>query len=297
MADDTSIFIGASRKPDDSYQRPEATASQIRQPPRPGDRRHRHRQDGDAAGPRRGLFQRRRAGVLRRHQGRPFGHRDDGRGQGFPRRARRGGEARPLRVPGIPGDLLGSVRRAGPPDPRDRFRDGAAAAVAADEPHRGAGRRHQHRLPHRRRRGAAASRPEGSAGAARQHRRARRRDQRPLRQRHQAVGRRDPAHAADPRAAGRREFLRRAGAEDRRHHAHHARRPRRDQRACRRQADDEPAALRDLPALADVGAVRGTARGRRSRQAEAGVLLRRGASAVRRRAEDRSSTGSSRWCA
>ena len=82
-------------------------------------------------------------------------------------------------------------------------------------------------------------------------------------------------------------FLRRAGAADRRHHAHDARRPRRHQRARRRQADDEPAALRDLPALADVGAVRGAARGRRSRQAEAGVLLRRGASAVRRRAEGR----------
>ena len=48
-----------------------------------------------------------------------------------------------------------------------------------------------------------------------------------------------------------------------------------------------PAALCDLPAVADVGAVRGTARGRRSRQAEAGVLLRRGAPAVRRGAEGR----------
>ena len=91
-------------------------------------------------------------------------------------------------------------------------------------------------------------------------------------------------------------FLRRAGAADRRHHAHHPRRPRRDQRAGRRQADDEPAALRDVPAVADVGAVRAIARGRRSRQAEAGVLLRRGASPVRRCAEDRASTASSRWC-
>jgi DNA helicase HerA-like ATPase len=45
------------------------------------------------------------------------------------------------------------------------------------------------------------------------------------------------------------------------------------------------AALRDLPALAAVGTVRGTAGSRRPRQAEAGLLLRRGASAVRRRAE------------
>ena len=61
----------------------------------------------------------------------------------------------------------------------------------------------------------------------------------PLRQCDEAVGRRDPAHAADPGAAGRHAFLRRAGAADRRHHAHHPRRPRRDQRARRRQADDE----------------------------------------------------------
>ena len=46
-----------------------------------------------------------------------------------------------------------------------------------------------------------------------------------------------------------------------------------------------PAALRDVPAVAAVRAVREAARGRRPRQAEAGVLLRRGAPAVRRRAE------------
>ena len=160
------------------------TASEIRQPARPGDRRDRHRQDGDAADPRRRIFERRRAGLLRRRQGRSVGHRDDGRGQGFPRRAGRGGEARPVRIPGIPGDLLGSVRRAGPSDPRHGLGDGAAAPVAADEPDRGAGRHHQHRLPHRRRGGAAASRHEGSAGAAGQHRRARRRDRRALRQCH-----------------------------------------------------------------------------------------------------------------
>ena len=62
-------------------------------------------------------------------------------------------------------------------------------------------------------------------------------------------------------------------------------RARRRQRAGRRQADAEPAALRHLPAVAAVGAVRGAARGRRSRQAEARVLLRRGASAVQRRAQ------------
>ena len=64
-----------------------------------------------------------------------------------------------------------------------------------------------------------------------------------------------------------------------------ARRARRDQRARRRQADDEPAPLLDLPALADVGTVRGASRGRRPGQAEAGLLLRRGASSVQRGAE------------
>ena len=39
----------------------------------------------------------------------------------------------------------------------------------------------------------------------------------------------------------------------------HARWSRRDQRAGRRQADDEPASLRDVPALAAFGTVRGTA--------------------------------------
>ena len=62
-----------------------------------------------------------------------------------------------------------------------------------------------------------------------------------------------------------------------------SRRARHHQHAGRRQADGESAALRDVPALAAVGAVRGAARGGRSRQAEARVLLRRGASPVQRR--------------
>jgi DNA helicase HerA-like ATPase len=60
------------------------------------------------------------------------------------------------------------------------------------------------------------------------------------------------------------------------------------------RADQHPAAdtlmqlapaLRDLPAVAPVGTVRGASRGGRSRQAEARLLLRRGASALRRRAQ------------
>ena len=52
-----------------------------RQPARPDRRRHRHRQDGDAADAGRGLLRRRRAGVLRRREGRPLGHRRGRRSQ------------------------------------------------------------------------------------------------------------------------------------------------------------------------------------------------------------------------
>ena len=54
------------------------------------------------------------------------------------------------------------------------------------------------------------------------------------------------------------------------------------QRAGGRQADDQPAPLRHLPPVAPFRAVRGTAGGGRSGQAETGLLLRRGAPAVRR---------------
>ena len=60
--------------------------------------------------------------------------------------------------------------------------------------------------------------------------------------------------------------------------------PRHGQRPRRRRADSLAEALRDLPAVDAVGAVRAAARGRRSRQADAGVLLRRSAPAVQRRA-------------
>ena len=60
--------------------------------------------------------------------------------------------------------------------------------------------------------------------------------------------------------------------------------PRHGQRPRGRRADPIAEALRDLPAVDAVGAVRAAAGGRRSRQADAGVLLRRGAPAVHRRA-------------
>ena len=105
-----------------------------------------------------------------------------------------------------------------------------------------------------------------------------------LRQRVGGVDRRDPARIARARAAGRRQVPRRADAE-RRRPAADRRRPRRGQHPRRRPADAVAAALRDAAAVAAGRALRAAAGGRRPRQAEARVLLRRGAPAVHRRAE------------
>src|SRR3546814_19347410 len=96
--------------------------------------------------------------------------------------------------------------------------------------------------------------------------------------------------------SGRRPFLRRAGVRHPRPDPDHARRSRLRLHPRRRPADAEPAALRDLPAVAAVGTVRGVARNRRSGQAEAGVLLRRGARSEERRVgKGCVSTCRSRW--
>ncbi len=106
-----------------------------------------------------------------------------------------------------------------------------------------------------------------------------------LRQCQQGHDRHHPAPPAHAGAAGGRAFLRRAGAGAVGPDADHAGRAGCRQRAGGRQADPVAAALRHLPALAAVGAVRGAARGRRPRQAQARLLLRRGAPAVQRRAQ------------
>ena len=56
-----------------------------------------------------------------------------------------------LRARPFPVDLLGCVRRAGPPDPRHHQRNGAAVAFPDARTQRDAGRRPQHRLQGRRR--------------------------------------------------------------------------------------------------------------------------------------------------
>ena len=96
MADASSIFIGASRKPDDSYQRPEQLLLKYG---------NRHGLVTGATGTGKTVTLQilaegfSNAGVpvfCGRHQGRPVGHRDDGRRQGFSHRARPGREARSL---------------------------------------------------------------------------------------------------------------------------------------------------------------------------------------------------------
>ena len=84
------------------------------------------------------------------------------------------------------------------------------------------------------------------------------------------------------RTGRRRPVLRRARARSRRLHAPGSVRPRHRQHPRRRPADPEAEAVHDVPALDAVGAVRETARSRRSRSAQARVLLRRSAPAVRR---------------
>jgi DNA helicase HerA-like ATPase len=83
----------------------------------------------------------------------------------------------------------------------------------------------------------------------------------------------------------RRRLLRRAGPAPDGHDAHRSGRAGSGQCAGFDAADEQPAPVRGLPAVAAVGAVRATARGRRPGQAQAGLLLRRGSSAVQGRAQ------------
>ena len=109
-----------------------------------------------------------------------------------------------------PGDFLGPVRRARPAHPHDRFRDGPAAAVSPHGSERRARRRAQYRLQNRRRRKASAIDAGKFADPARGACRARRHAHHEIRQRHQSLGRLDPAFAARARPARRGAFLRQA---------------------------------------------------------------------------------------
>ena len=284
---DGKIYIGTSRHADDSLGDPQYLALKYA---------NRHGLITGATGTGKtvtlqilaeGFSRRRRAGVRRRREGRPLRHRGAGRAEGLPAEARRRHRlCRRIPARRDAGDLLGPVRRAGPPDPHHGLGDGAAAAGAADGPQRDAGRRAQHRLQARRRGGAAAARPEGPAGAAS-------RTSPSGRRRCPAATATSPRRRSAPssgscwcsssRAAS--SFFGEPALEIADLMRTDARRARHRQRARRRPADAVAAALRDLPALAAVRAVRGAARGRRSGEAAARLLLRRGASPLRRGAE------------
>ena len=196
--------------------------------------------------------------------------------------------------------VLGRVRRAGPSGPRHRHGNGAVAAVADARSERRPGGRAQCRVPCRGRERPDADRYEGSPRAAGRDRPGYRQEgpgcrRRPagadpqsragLWQRHQGHRRNHSAPASGAGEPGRNEILRRAGVDAEGFHEDRQRRPRHGQYPGRRQADAEPAPLRDLPVVDAVGAVRRTAGGRRPAEAETGVLLRRGASVVHRCAE------------
>ena len=242
MDDDATIFIGLGGG------EPQRLCSQARQPPRPDRRRDRHRQDGDAAGPRRGLLGRRRPGLRRRREGRSRRHGDarladraDAR-RSSPTRAAEIGLADYAYAdnPVVFWDLFGEQ---GHPIRTTVSRDGAAAARPADGPQRDAGRRAHHRLPRRRRAGPAAARPRRPAGDAGPLRRARRASStadygnvtRPTR-------RHDPAPAArSSRARAAAMFFGEPALEIADFIARRRAGPRHGQHPRRRQADGEPA--------------------------------------------------------
>ena len=117
-----------------------------------------------------------------------------------------------------------------------------------------------------------------------------------VRQHQRRQHRRHPARPAADRGTRRRQVLRRADAQHRRLHADGGR----PAASINILAADK---LMNAPRLYATfllwmlsRAVRAAARGGRPRQAQAGVLLRRGASAVQGRARRRWSNASSWWC-
>ena len=134
------------------------------QPARPGRRRHRHRQDQDAAADGRAALRGRRPGVRRRHQGRPVRAGRAGRGQ------RPDDVAGPTEVGqawsglACPVELLAL---GGQGDGLDAARDDDVVrpdpAGEGARPQRGAGVLARPGVPLRRQGGAADARPQGPA--------------------------------------------------------------------------------------------------------------------------------------
>ncbi|GIX15031.1 MAG: hypothetical protein KatS3mg118_2990 [Paracoccaceae bacterium] len=255
------------------------------QSPRPCGRGDGNRENRYAPDTCRRVFHPRRAGLPGRCEGGSVGA---GRGGiAHPQAAREAAGPRPddrsgrLCLPGFSGNVLGSVRRAGSPDSRHGCGNGAAAARPPARPVRGAGGGAEHLLPAGRRGGAPAARPRRPARHARACGRECGGAQAALRQHLARLGRRDPAPASGAGEPGRRPLLRRAGAPAVGHDRARPRRARPHQPAGGRPADGQSAPVCHAAAVASVGAVRGSARGRRPGPAGDGVLLRRGASSVR----------------
>ncbi len=198
-------------------------------------------------------------------------------------RVKAAGLARP-HAPRLSRGLLGRLRRAGASGARHRLRDGAAPPRPHPQPERDAGRRPRRGLQDRRRQRPAPARPEGPARDAAARGRQRGAVPHAVREHLHGEHRRDPARAPRDRVPGRREVLRRARPRDRRPHADRGRQGR-DQHPGRRQAAREPPRLRDDAALAPVGTLRAAAGGGRPGQAQARLLLRRGAPPLQRRPE------------
>ena len=264
--------------------RPRAGRAVDAQPARPDRRRDRDRQDEDAPVARRPAVEGRRARLRGRHQGRP--DRAGGARRCDQPEAPGAGHVARLGLPGVGPSrgvpvALRQARGAGPGH-------GPLVRPAADG--QGAGpQRHPDLDPGPdlqvlRRQQPAAARPQGPRGDAEVPRVGRgQADPGRLRRHVERLGRRAPAGDRRPGAGGRGRLLRRAGVRCRRPPADHGRRPGHHQRpgAVGRHGPASP--VQHVHALDAGPAVREPARGRRPAEAEAVLLLRRGAPAVRRR--------------
>ena len=272
------------------------------QPARPGRRRDRHRQDQDAAADGRAALRRRRAGV-RSPTSRATcpGWPQPGEAERPGRRTRATEVGQALEPAGVPGRVPRARRHGARASPLRATMTSFGPTLLAEgaRPQRGAGVLARPGLPLRRQGRAAAARPQGPARG------------RPVP--HSATRARPSSRSsAGCRKAtagvilreliafedqGADDVLRRARVRHRRPAAH---RRRTAAASCRcsscRSVQDRPRAVLDVPDVAARRPVRGAARGRRPRQAEAGLLLRRGAPALRRRVARRSSRRSRRPC-
>ena len=199
--------------------------------------------------------------------------------------AREGARPRRVSISSLPRRILGCVRQGRPSHPSDRLRDGAAAAQPHPQPERDPERRPDPGLQGGRRQRPAAPGPQGSAGHGPVRGGQRGHLQGAVRECLQGQHRRDATEPSGAPGAGRRVALRRAGPGFRRSDADRCQGAGDDQHPGRRQADAVPHGVRHIPALAAVGAVRATARSGGPAEAEAGVLLRRSAPALRGRAQ------------